>query len=219
MPKATQSQGSPRKKAPAKAKATTTPREETQQVINSFGELVSAATGKWKDNLGDLAVVSLVMLLLSVIPFANIAFLAGYIRALLKAARGEKPVVRDLFTAWDCFASMLVYVVIVAVVMIGVHFIPILGPLINTLISIVITPGLFAVADRNMEALDAFNWSFAVVKRNPMRWVLVVLVGGLLAAVGSVGVVIGLILTMPWGYMIVTLQYERDRSPALTQRS
>lgn len=214
MPKATQSPASPKKKTPVK----TPPREETPQVVASLGELLGAATGKWKDNLSDLAVVTLVMLLLGVIPFANIAFLAGYLRALLKAARGEKPVVRDLFTAWDCFAPMLVYVVIVVVVMLGVHFIPIFGTVINVLISIVITPGLYAIVDQKMEALDAFKWSFDVIKRNFTRWMLVVLIGGILSSVGAIGVFIGLILTMPWGNMIIALQYERDKFPALTQR-
>lgn len=57
---------------------------------DDIGGLVTRATRLWTGNFGNLLVLSLVFALVAWIPVANIGFLAGYTRAVLKVARGGK---------------------------------------------------------------------------------------------------------------------------------
>ena len=54
-----------------------------------FGELFTAAMNVWKANLSDLVILTLVFMLVVWIPIANIGFIAGYARSLIKVARGQ----------------------------------------------------------------------------------------------------------------------------------
>ena len=95
-----------------------------------IGGMLNAAFTVWKENLGDLVILTLVFLLICWIPVANIGFIAGYTRSLLKVARGQgKAQVGDLFNAWDCFVDLFVFVLINLIIVIVLHFIPVLGTL------------------------------------------------------------------------------------------
>lgn len=191
---------------------------QTEKVIADMRDIFGSASLKWKDQLGPLAVITLVMILVCWIPFANIAFLAGYLRALLKTLRGEKASVGDLFSAWDCFAQMLVYVIIVLAAVLILGYLPIIGAIAGILISIVVSPGLYAVVDKKMGAIDALKWSFDTVKRDMFTWALVVILGGILATTGAAVFGIGLILTVPWGNLAIALLYERNKNFFLAER-
>ena len=56
-----------------------------------FGTIINRATSLWKGNFGTLVLISFVFLLVVWIPVANVAFVAGYFRAVLKVARGKNP--------------------------------------------------------------------------------------------------------------------------------
>jgi hypothetical protein len=182
---------------------------------SGFGAIFSAATTIWKDNIGGLAVISLVFLLVAWIPIVNIAFLAGYIRALTKTIRGEKPTVGDIFAAWDCFGQMLVYVIIIVVVSFILGFIPILGTIAAIAISFIVVPGVYPIVDQGMTAMDAFKWSYAAFKQDIANWILVILLGGFLSGIGVLALGIGLILTLPWGYLLFVQQYEKQKNLSL----
>ncbi|MDY0268409.1 zinc ribbon domain-containing protein [Trichloromonas sp.] len=191
---------------------------QTEKVISDLRDIFSAATLKWKDQIASLSVVTLVLILVCWIPFANIAFLAGYLRTLLKTLRGEKAAVGDLFSAWDCFAQILVYVIIVLVAVLALGYLPIIGTIAGILISIVVSPGLYAVVDKQMGAIDAFKWSFETVKRDMYTWALVVVLGSILSSIGAAVFGIGLILTIPWGNLAIALLYERNKNFLLAEK-
>ena len=208
----------PEKNTEKKTYENVIPPFQSEKVIADLRDIFTNATLKGKEQIGPLAVVTLVLLLVCWIPFANIVFLAGYMRALLKTLRGEKPLVGDLFSAWDCFAQLLVYVVIVLVAVLVLGYLPIIGAIAGIIISIVVAPGLYAVVDKKMGAIDAFKWSLETVKRDMFTWALVVVLGGILSSIGAAIFGIGLILTIPWGNLAIALLYDRNKNFFLAER-
>ena len=175
-----------------------------------IGAMLKTAFSLWKENLADLVVLTLVFLLLCWIPIANIGFIAGYTRSLLKVARGQgKARVGDLFNAWDCFANLFVFVLINLIIVIVLHFIPILGTLASIALGFVLVPGGFLIIDKGRSAVDAYSWCMETIQADFVNWLLVYLVGNVIIAAGLVAIFIGIILTLPLGELIIIQQYER----------
>ena len=179
-------------------------------VQGDFVELLSAALNLWKANLGDLAVLTLILLLVVWIPVANIGFVAGYVRSLIKVARGEgKAEVGGLFKAWDCFGNLFVYVLLLMIACVVLHIVPILGALASMALGFAAMPGLYAIIDGKRGAIDAFKWSLETVQADFVNWLLACIVGYVVAMAGLVLMFIGVILSAPLGLLIFARQYER----------
>ena len=175
-----------------------------------FGAMLNTAFTIWKENLGDLVILTLVFLLICWVPIANIGFIAGYTRSLLKVARGEgKARVGDLFNAWDCFANLLIFVIINLVILIVLHFIPVLGTLAAFALGFVTVPGAFLIIDKGRSFSDAYSWCVETIQADFVNWFIVYLVGNIIIAAGFVVLLIGVILTAPLGELFIILQYER----------
>ncbi len=174
-----------------------------------FGALFNRATNLWKDNLGDLVVLTLVFVLLGWIPIVNVAFFAGYLRGLIKISRGGKAEPANLFSAWDCFGNAFVYALLFFIAMIAAGHVPFFGRLAQCAVTILGTPGFYRVVDRNANAIDAVQWSFGAIQRHPVPWLLAVLVGGLLAGSGTLALFFGIVITLPWGILLIIQQYEK----------
>ncbi|SMB30070.1 conserved membrane protein of unknown function [Sterolibacterium denitrificans] len=179
---------------------------------SGFGDQFNASLIIWKMNLGDLAVLTLVLMLLIWIPIANIGFLAGYLRAILKVVRGEgRAEVGDLFKAWDCFGNLLVYVVLVVIASAILSVVPLLGVLASAALGFAAFPGFYLIIDRNRNFVDAFKWGISAIQANPVDWLLTYLVGMLISGIGTLLLFIGVILTMPLGALIFCQQYENNK--------
>ena len=175
-----------------------------------FGAIFSRATSLWTSNIASLIVVSLVFLLVCWIPIANFGFIAGYIRAILKVARGGKAEVGDIFGAWDCFVQILIYMIIIIVAGI-LNIIPILGSIVYIIFVFLVYPGMFKVIDQNAPAIESMKWSIRAFKAAIGNWLLVIIVGSILASIGGIVFGIGMIVTMAWGYLMMVLQYETQK--------
>lgn len=181
--------------------------------IDEFGGIFTNATNIWKDNLGDLVLVTLVFCLVAWIPFANVGFITGYYRSILKLVRGQgKPQVGDIFNAWDCFASLLGLLVLAFVAAIILSLIPLLGSLAGMALSIVLAPGMYAIIDRKIGTIDAIKWSIETIKKDWLNWLLAALVGGVITSIGAIALLVGIIVTIPWGTIITATQYERRKN-------
>jgi hypothetical protein len=178
-------------------------------VDEDFGAQFNRATTLWKDNLGDLVLFTLVFMLVGWIPILNAAFFAGYTRGLISLNRGVKPKTGDIFSAWDCFGNALGYCLILLAAVIVTGFIHFFGPIAQFAICLFGTPGFFAVVDRNMNVIDALKWSFTTVQRHFLPWLLVILVGGVIGSFGLIVILIGIIVTLPWGDLLIIQQYEK----------
>ena len=175
-----------------------------------FGEMFNSAFTICKENLGDLVLLTLVFCLICWIPIANIGFIAGYTRSLLKVARGEgKARVGDLFNAWDCFANLFVFVLINLIIVIVLNFIPILGTLASIALGFVMLPGSLLIIDKGRGIGDAFSWCFSTIQGDFVNWLLAYLVGNVIVGAGVILIFIGIILTAPLGQLIIIGQYER----------
>jgi uncharacterized membrane protein len=60
-----------------------------------------------------------------------------------------------------------------------------------------------------MNVVDALKWSIATVQRHFLPWLLAVLVGGVISSFGLIVFIIGIIVTLPWGGLLIIQQYER----------
>jgi uncharacterized membrane protein len=180
---------------------------------DDFGDLITRSARLWKENLGDLVLLSLVFLLVVWIPIANIGFIAGYTRAILSVARGGKARVGDIFGSWDCFGDLFLYLLIVLAAQFVLNHLPFIGQVAGFIISIVVTPGMYAIIDRRMKFMDAFRWSFQVIQRDFVNWLLAVLVGGIFSGCGALLLGIGIIITLAWGSLLVALQYDKGEPP------
>lgn len=175
-----------------------------------FGAMFNAAFSTWKENLGDLVVLTLVFCLICWIPIANIGFIAGYTRSLLKVARREgRAQVGDLFKAWDCFAPLFVFLLINLIIVIVLHFIPVLGTLASIALGFVMVPGGLLIIDKGRGVSDAISWCFSTIQADFVNWLLAYLVGNVIIGAGAVLFLIGIILTAPLGQLIIIQQYER----------
>jgi hypothetical protein len=175
-----------------------------------FGAMFNASLSTWKENLGDLVVLTLVFCLIVWVPIANIGFIAGYTRSLLKVARGEgRAQVGDLFKAWDCFAALFVFLLINLIIVIVLHFIPVLGTIASLALGFFMVPGGLLIIDKGRGVSDAFSWCFSTIQADFVNWLLAYLVGNVISGAGAVVFVIGIILTAPLGQLIIIQQYER----------
>jgi len=188
-----------------------TPEPAAGPADRDFGAIFSEATSMWTSNMGNLILITLIFALVCWVPIANIGFAAGYYRALLKTARGEKAEISDIFGAWDCFGQLFLYVIIIAIVSILVNLIPILGILVSIVICFFVIPGLFAIIDRGMGAIEALKWTIKAFMAGIGSWILVILVGSILGGIGAIVFGIGIIVTMPWGYLMMVLMYENQK--------
>jgi hypothetical protein len=180
-----------------------------------FGAMLNSAFTIWKENLGDLVILTLVFLLICWVPIANIGFIAGYTRSLLKVARGQgKAQVGDLFNAWDCFANLLIFVIINLIIVIVLHFIPVLGTLASLALGFIVTPGAFLIIDKGRGFSDAYSWCIATIQADFVNWLIVYLLGNIIICAGAVVLFIGIILTAPLGELLIIQQYERVKPTA-----
>ena len=175
-----------------------------------FGELFIASMNLWKANLADLVILTLVFMLVVWIPIANVGFIAGYTRSLMKVARGQgRAQVGDLFNAWDCFGNLLLYFILNLIALIILGFVPFVGSLAAMALGFIVAPGLYAIVDNKCGAIDAYKWSLESIQANFINWLLAYLVGNVVACAGLIALFIGIIVTAPFGALININQYER----------
>jgi len=181
-------------------------------VQSDFGAKVARAFELWKANLADLTVLTLVFMLVAWVPVINIAFIAGYTRSLLKVFRGQgRAQVGDIFSAWDRFANLFVYLLLYLIAVVVLHFIPIVGSLASIALGFVMVPGMYLVIDKGTGAIDAYKWCLDTIQKDFAGWLLAYLVGTVIAFAGLLVLGIGMILTLPVGQLIIVQQYDEAK--------
>jgi hypothetical protein len=177
---------------------------------DDFGASLSDTFNLWKTNLSDLVVLTLVFVLVCWIPIANVGFIAGYTRSLIKVARGRgRAQVGDLFNAWDCFGNLFVYLLLYVIAAVILHFVPVIGSLASIILGFLAVPGMYVIIDRNLGAVDAGKWGVESIQADFLNWFLAYLVGHVIILAGFVLLFIGVVLTAPLGSLILIRQYER----------
>ena len=175
-----------------------------------FAALFGNAARIWRENLADLVVLTLVFMLVVWIPIANVGFIAGYTRSILKVARGQgKARVADLFDAWDCFGNLLLFILINLIIGIVLHAVPFFGSFASIAFGFVVFPGAFLIIDKGTGTMDAYKWCFETIQADLANWLLAYVVGNVIIFGGVMALFIGIIFTAPLGQLIFIQQYER----------
>lgn len=175
-----------------------------------FETIFGNAARMWKENLGDLFILTLVFMLVVWIPIANVGFIAGYARSLLKVSRGQgRARVGDLFDAWDCFGSLFLFILISLVVGLVLNAVPFFGNIASIVVGFMVFPGAFLIVDRKAGAIDAFKWCFETIQADFANWLLAYIAGNVIIFGGALLFFIGIIFTAPLGELIFIQQYDR----------
>ncbi len=186
------------------------PAQPAAQQSEDFGAALGTVFNLWKNNLSDLIVITLVFILVCWIPIANIGFIAGYTRSLIKVSRGRgRAQVGDLFNAWDCFGNLFVYLLLYVIAAVILHFVPVIGSLASIILGFLVIPGMYVIIDKNLGFIDAGKWGVESIQADFLNWFLAYLVGHVIIFAGFILLFIGVILSAPLGSLLVIQQYER----------
>lgn len=177
---------------------------------SDFGAVFANGVDIWKNNLADLVLLTLVFMLVVWIPIANVGFIAGYVRSIIKVSRREGTAqVGDLFNAWDCFPNLFLYILINVIIGFVLHAVPFFGSIASIAVGFVVFPGAFLIIDKGANITDAYKWCFETIQADFTNWLLAYLVGNVIFFAGAVALFIGIIFTAPLGQLIFTQQYDR----------
>lgn len=171
-----------------------------------IGRWLGAGWAAFQRNAAAFVIASLVAIVLSVVTCSILGTVmsAGLSLMALKALRGEKTEVGDLFKPFDKFAPLIILwlIFIVISIVLGVlKSVPILGQLIGLVISPILglltSFAIYQVVDKGTEPIPALTASWEVMQKNLVMFWVAGLVIGIISFVGIVGVCVGIFVTIP----------------------
>jgi uncharacterized membrane protein len=135
-------------------------------------------------------------------------FLLGFYKISLRLARNEETEFSDLLSGFEYFlpafvANILIH--LMAVLTFPLLVVPGLAVLLTYS-----TCYLF-ILEENLGFWDAMEASRRLVWGNLRRWAVVGLVVVLLNLAGALCLLVGLLVSLPFGHLLITLAYEEER--------
>lgn len=177
-----------------------------------IGKHFTAGIQMWKNNLVTLVVASLLAGIISIVSIGLLGgnMMAGMWYICLKAERGEKPEVGDLFRGFDNFVNPFVYGLAFAVL-------SVLGGMV--VVGGVIITGLFIwgfplIVERKLEFSAAFQGSLDVAKKDYASAFVIPFLASIVGVIGVIGCGVGILLTMPLMFTINASLYRDLAGPA-----
>ena len=174
-------------------------------------ELFTGSFRLWKQSLGSLVVLTLLLLVLAWIPLLNLVMAAGYCRYILHLCRNETAETSELFRAWDCLIPLLIYSIVLVAISFVLMIIPIVGVIIATLLTSITLPGFIAIVDQRMGVIDALQWSVSTILDDPIGWGFTLLCSIILTSLGTLLFGLGALFTIPLATIIFIQQYLRHQ--------
>ncbi len=190
------------------------------QVEVQFGPWIDEGVKLFKANFFTLVVAAILLVALSSLTMMILMppLTAGFILLTLRLFDGETPPPGPgtVFSGFSVFFNALLFMLIWGVIMIlGVL---ILGwfPLIGHVAALFFTYalqallvfGMFLIADRNMGFWEASTTSMDVVKANFWPFLGLTIVTAVIGSLGAILLGIGIVLTLPLGFCILTVAYR-----------
>lgn len=183
-----------------------------------FEKWIGEGFNLYKENFKVLLVPSLVAMLLSFTLILAGPMMAGMILitfALLDK-KEPKPQVSDLFKGFDHFVQTLLFVIVwgvaLGIINIVLGFIPCLGQILAIAVGLFASTalmfGLFLIVDKKMDFWAASMASFEKVKTNFFPFLGLALIAGILGYIGVILCGIGLFLTLPLYFCIMSIAYR-----------
>lgn len=184
-----------------------------QGPMPGIGDLFSQALELYKPNLVPLLVGTLLVGIIAAVGSAIVLPLlvmgplsAGLVIMVLQIVAGKKPEVPMVFAGFKNFVPIFLVTLIVGLATGLSSIIPIIGPLA---VGSLLQWAPMLVIDRKMEFMDAIKASVDFVKADFVPNLVLFLVVGVVAGIGSVACGVGALLTMPLALCIHVLAYHK----------
>ena len=191
-----------------------------EKIQVKFGEWIEKGFNLYKENIGILILVSL---LAGVLCVASLGILAGPMLAGLTLItlglfdkKGPKPEVGKLFDGFNYFLNsflfILVWGVVIFVASLILAFLPVVGQLASIFLAYaaqaLLMFGLFLIVDKKMDFWPASMESINKVKINFWPFLGLSAVASIIGGIGVIVCVVGIIVTFPIQFCILTVAYR-----------
>ncbi len=175
----------------------------------------------YKNNFGILLIATLIFALLSGLSLFILAGPMGagilLITLALHDNKEPKPEVGDLFKGFSFFLQsflfILVWGILIFVASLIVGLVPFIGPLASICVQLaantLIMFSMFLIVDKQMDFWPASMESINMVKTNFWPFLALSVVAGVLGSIGAILLGIGIILTLPIYFCIITVAYRK----------
>lgn len=192
-----------------------------QKTDVKFGTWIEGAFTIYKENFVVLCVAALLVVLLSILSVGILygPMVVGLNLMVLRFVDGseDEPKIGDVFRGFNYFVPAFVFVLvwglIFYVVMFILSFVPCAGEVINLILSVVVPAclmfALFLIPDQKLDFWTASVKSFEMVKSNPLPFIGLSVLAGILGSVGAVLCGVGVALSLPL-YALIVGQAYRD---------
>jgi len=189
-------------------------------VANKFGDWIKEGFDIYKNNLGVLILSSLIAFLLSMVTLGVLSgpMSAGMILIVQKLRDGKQPppVAGDVFQGFQYFLPSFLFCIvwgaILFVAILILSFVPCLGQLLSICISLAAAAflmfGLFLIVEQKMDFWPASMASIEKVKPAFFPLLGLALVAGILGQIGALACGIGVFVTMPIYFTILSVTYR-----------
>jgi hypothetical protein len=190
-----------------------------------FGEWLSKGFDLYKQNIGVLILAGLVTYLITLVSAGILAgpMTAGMVLICLHIVDGKpgKPEVGTVFQGFGFFLPtflfVLVWGILVAIGCAVLAFIPCVGWIAAIagayVLATLLMFGLFLIVERKMDFWPASLLSMQTVKPHLFPLLGFVIVSGLIGSLGMIACFVGVFVTMPIPYLMLTVAY-REFFPA-----
>lgn len=188
------------------------------RVEERIGDWIGKGFDIYKNNMGPMLIMALILVGLTMLSGGILAgpLSAGFVMVVLRAARGEKNLqAGDIFKGFDFFVpALLLYLcwgVGLAVAAAILSMVPCIGWILTVVLSAVVATivwfAIFLVVDQKMDFWPASMRVIETIKANPLPLIGFGFLTGLLASLGSILCIVGVVLTVPVGYCIFAVAY------------
>jgi hypothetical protein len=169
-----------------------------------FMVVLAASAGRGGAGLG-MVVFVLIFLGVILVVLASTYLHAGMYRTAFKQLRGEPISTGDLFSAGDCFPSLLGAAILVGILVM-------IGALLCIIPAFIVAGALYftfpLVVERRMSAGEAIQASRDATRGDLFMFVLFAFVVSLIAQAGSYFCYVGILATLPLQYTIGAIAYR-----------
>ena len=202
-----------------------------EKVQVKFGEWIEKGFNLYKENIGALILVSLLAGVLSAVTFGILAgpMMAGLTLIILGLfdKKEPKPEVGRLFDGFNYFLNsflfILVWGIIIFMASLILAFLPVVGQLASIFLAYtaqaLLMFGIFLIVDKKMDFWPASMESINKVKTNFWPFLGLSVVASIIGSIGVIVCIVGIVVTFPIQFCILTVAYREVFGGAETPAS
>jgi hypothetical protein len=194
--------------------------------VNQFdiGEEMGRGWSLFKENMGLLAVASVITLLVTMVSFGILggALTAGLLMIIRRLQQKDAiaPVSGDVFKGFDVFIQTLILLVIVIGCSVVLSWIPVVNVIASLVIGAFSSWVLMLVVFQKMTTVDAIKQVFELTKSGAFTMALVMaVITSLISSLGAVACCVGVFFTMPFALCCMVCAYDKIFGDAVAEQA